>query len=136
MSKPNLIIVRGLPGSGKSTYAKKFAEENGYVHLESDDYLCDEKGIYRYTDASAAWARGQCLNDAIAALKEGKDVIVSNVFMSSGSINRYVHEAKGISGPIRIIRMTADYGNVHNVPEKIVNSMRKNFADYPGEEIM
>lgn len=37
MNRPKLIILVGPPGSGKTTYANKYVEENGYsIHLSSD----------------------------------------------------------------------------------------------------
>lgn len=37
MNRPKLIILCGIPGSGKSTYAKDYVERNGNtVHLSSD----------------------------------------------------------------------------------------------------
>ena len=35
MIRPKCIILCGIPGSGKSTYAQSF-EELGWVHLSSD----------------------------------------------------------------------------------------------------
>lgn len=34
-----LIIIGGSPCSGKSTFAKKYAEEFGYQYISTDDYL-------------------------------------------------------------------------------------------------
>ena len=39
MTKPILTIVRGLPGSGKSTYARKLAAETGCTLIEPDALL-------------------------------------------------------------------------------------------------
>lgn len=38
MNRPSLILLVGIPGSGKTTYAKNYIEEHpGTVHLSSDD---------------------------------------------------------------------------------------------------
>ena len=46
MSK--LTIFRGLPGSGKTTMARKLAAQTGAILIEPDELLI-ENGVYRYT---------------------------------------------------------------------------------------
>jgi len=41
-----LIIMRGLPGSGKSTKAKLFAGEKGLIYSTDDFFIIDGKYIY------------------------------------------------------------------------------------------
>ena len=42
MNRPTLILLVGIPGSGKTTYAEKYIEKNpGTVHLSSDK-ICKE----------------------------------------------------------------------------------------------
>ena len=37
MNRPSLILLVGIPGSGKTTYAEKYIKENpNAVHLSSD----------------------------------------------------------------------------------------------------
>lgn len=40
-NKPVLIVVYGFPGSGKSTFARAFAEEIGAMHLHADKVAAD-----------------------------------------------------------------------------------------------
>ena len=44
---PILTIFRGLPGSGKSTMARKLAEQTGAIHIEPDMF-CIQDMEYRY----------------------------------------------------------------------------------------
>ena len=38
MAKPKLYLMSGISGSGKTTFAKRFAEENGLYYLCPDDF--------------------------------------------------------------------------------------------------
>lgn len=42
MNKPKLIVLVGLPGCGKSTYAKKLLDPQGYCRYVSSDQLREE----------------------------------------------------------------------------------------------
>ncbi|HMT01430.1 MAG TPA: nucleoside monophosphate kinase [Candidatus Absconditabacterales bacterium] len=41
-TKPLVIVLFGAPGSGKGTQAKKFAEENGFIHFSTGDFIRDQ----------------------------------------------------------------------------------------------
>lgn len=41
-----IVYLAGLPGSGKTTFAKKLSKEKGYYHLEHDDW-CINKHKYK-----------------------------------------------------------------------------------------
>lgn len=74
--KPVLTIVRGLPGSGKSAYARELAAKTGAMLIEPDALLV-RGGVYRYTPeryimacdtaGSLAWHLGQKGIDMIYA---------------------------------------------------------------------
>ena len=44
----SLIVLRGLPGSGKTTLANLLSENKKYPVFSIDDYFTDEKGKYHF----------------------------------------------------------------------------------------
>jgi adenylate kinase family enzyme len=44
--KKELVLMRGLPGSGKSTKARKIAGEVGVIYSTDDFFMIDGKYIY------------------------------------------------------------------------------------------
>lgn len=132
MNNVKLAIIRGIPGSGKSTAAKKLAEQYGLEHFENDAYLYVD-GKYVWTPRSAKWAAQQCFADTMKALRSGKSVVVSNVFVTKSAIDKYVNAAKAIGAQVAVFRATGNYQNIHDVPKQTFNNMKANFADYPGE---
>ena len=132
-----LYLIRGVPGSGKSTYAEEvFVKKHGFVHLENDQYLFDKDGKYVWTPERAKVAMQQCYNDAAKALAEGKDVVVTNVFMTLKSTKKYFLLAKKHNAEFKIFRKDKNYGNVHNVPKKTLERFSMMFQDIHGEILL
>lgn len=135
-----LILVRGLPGSGKSTFAHKMFPK--IIHLENDMFhmVYDENifpdFVYDFTVEKSRLRSLDCLNITRQLLNCGASVIVSNVFTTKNSINRYVTTAECLGHTVKIFRMLNDFGNQHDVPEHVLDSMRDSFVDYPGEYLV
>ena len=132
MKKIKLMIIRGLPGQGKSTLAKEISEKDGVAHFENDMYFM-KNGKYEFDQRKAKDAADWCFNSVMKTLKDGKSCIVSNVFVSKKSIDRYVDAAKKLGAEVAVFRMTKQFKNVHEVPEDVFNSMKRYFCKYPGE---
>lgn len=131
---PRLYLIRGTPGSGKSTYAEKvFVKKHGFIHLENDMFLYDKDGNYVWTPEKAKEAMQKCYNETAKALAAGKDVVVTNVFVTFKSTRRYLELAKKYNAEFKIFRKDKDYGNVHNVPEKTLKQFKAAFQDIQGE---
>jgi len=121
-----LHIIRGLPGSGKSTAANSYPD---YLHYEPDHFFCDTRGDYLYDaqlwDKACEWT----LSMTDLALARGRSVVVTDVFARADSLQPYRELAKAHGATIKITTRTGDFGNCHRVPLFVLNSLRDAFED-------
>lgn len=83
----HLVLVRGLPRSGKSTFAK--SRYPNYSHYEADDYMRDADGKYVFDATKLPEAHTETRRKTIEDLKNGKNVVVSNTFSQNWEIELY-----------------------------------------------
>src|SRR5689334_8235811 len=114
----HLVLIRGLPGSGKSTMAKTLAKI-GYKHFEADMFFDGPEG-YAFDREKLKLAHAWCLALAAAALRDGCDVVVSNTFTQRWEMDDYL---RLVERPW-IITAEGNFGNVHGVTEEAIERMR------------
>lgn len=120
-----LIILQGAPGSGKSTHAQLFARYRPNTFVCSTDdffYINDE---YRFCPEMLAYFHSWNVWEVTERLKEGQSVIVDNCNIRQWHAQPYIDAAKALGVKITILRFTAQRENVHRVPEKVVQRMRR-----------
>lgn len=125
-----LYIVRGIPGTGKSTFCKKAL--SGIFHVENDMYHHHNRE-YIFSLQNQRNAVEWCSDMVTLALKKNMDCVVSNTFVKRCLVDYYVNIAKLFNSNVKIYRMMGNFKNTHNVPEDVFNNMKNNFEDYPGE---
>lgn len=128
-----LILVRGLPGSGKSTYAKKLAYEHDMVHFESDMFFVDSNGSYNYRRDLINYAHQWCAGSVALNLSKGLDVVVSNTFCAEWEMDNYFNLASILNAELLIIEMRTQYGSIHNVPDEAVQRMKDRWFELSDE---
>lgn len=128
----NLIIVRGLPGSGKSTFARnKYVDPFGYILIEADMYFIDQDGVYKYDPNLIHKAHDWCFSKTCSLLHRGENVIVANTFTQSWELHKYLN-----LNPSKIYRCTGNFTNIHGVPVDTIKRMQNRFENIDGEIIL
>lgn len=118
-----LVLIRGLPGSGKTTKAAEFAR-SGYIHCEADHYFEDDCGNYVFNPALLPQAHKACQSKAREALALGLSVVVANTFTQAWEVQPYIDMAKEAGASIKVLVCSGEYGSIHGVPASAIERMR------------
>jgi predicted kinase len=125
----NLTLVRGLPGSGKSTIATQLlADSPNAYHVETDMFFTDYNGNYEWNRENITAAHKWCLEQARSGLKNNLDVFVSNTFTTVHELRPYFELAKEFEILPTVILCQNDWGSSHDVPLGTILNMKKRFT--------
>lgn len=133
-----LYILRGLPGSGKSTFAKKLAERSNCVICSTDNYFVNDAGQYIFNGRDLSKNHQKNLANARIHLSLGYDVVIDNTNIYEEHFRPYISVARQYGATVVVIRFDANIEdcvarNVHGVPEHTIRKMAANFKAYEGE---
>lgn len=130
-ARPTLRLIRGLPGSGKSTMAQAMTD---FEHIEADQFFVAlGKGKYRFVKQAIGRAHADCFYRATRALFHGRNVVVSNTFTQLWEMQRYIDLAKTMNATLEVIEAKGEYPNVHGVPDEKIAQMRARWESFEGE---
>jgi predicted kinase len=127
----SLYLLRGLPGAGKSTLAKKL----GDAHFEADMYFTNENGQYIFNGADIKKAHEWCQNEVHIAMilnhttGSNENIVVSNTFTQEWEMEAYYKLAETYGYRVFSLIVENRHGgeNLHNVPEDKIEAMRNRF---------
>ena len=120
-----LFLVRGCPGSGKTT----LAESLGGSHMEADKYFTYE-GKYEFDGSKLKEAHAWCQNAVRVFMgNKSKRVVVSNTFTQEWEMQPYYDLAKEYGYKVFSIIVENRHGGVneHGVPEDKLVQMKDRF---------
>ena len=139
MEKRNqiLIIVRGIPGSGKSTFAKEIVKmfPDDSVHWESDMFFM-HNGVYCWKPNKVNLAHRWCQQKVEKSFDAADIVVVSNTFTTESEMKSYLDFVKENGISVQIVRMENRFENEHGVPKATLEKMKARFVDMPNEIVV
>lgn len=122
----NLILLRGLPGSGKSTVAEMFPKA---VHYEADMYFM-VNGEYKFDVTKLKNAHVWCQDMVyMDMLKDVPTIVVSNTFTQEWEMEAYYKLAKDYGYTVFSLIVENRHGgrNIHGVPDDKLEIMKNRF---------
>ena len=116
-----LYIIRGIPGSGKSAFTQRLLAD-GIVSdiVEAGQFMTDAQGNYKFDPNILTKCHQECQMWTKYYLDEGRNVAVANTFSRRWEIVPYTK----MGYQYTIVEMTGNCQNVHNVPKKVIDTMK------------
>jgi predicted kinase len=131
---PSLTLIRGLPGSGKSTLSKCMyvyhpigAYDQQSVYYEADQYFM-KNGKYEFDIDKLYTAHRWCYEATSESLKSGHNVTVSNTFTTIKELKPYFELAKQFCIVPNVILCQGNFGSIHSVPTETMIKMKSRFV--------
>ena len=130
----DLILLRGLPGSGKTTLGEIIMQtpssKNTNVVLSADDFFIDENGNYNFDPTKLKEAHNSCQQKCAERMRlEFSKIVVANTFTQEWEMKPYFEMAERYRYRIHSIIVENRHGNknIHDVPDDKVQIMKDRF---------
>jgi len=129
-----LTLVRGLPGSGKSTFANLIT--NKFSICEADLFFYDKEGNYNFDATKLKLAHVWCFNQVRTRMEDNKlnpqfypEIVVSNTFTQEWEMEKYYELAEEYGYKVFSIIVENRHGGVnqHGVPADKLEQMKNRF---------
>lgn len=126
--------MRGLPGSGKSTWARQLAKKYDAVICSADHFFEDEKGNYKWDETKLSQAHGLCYQKAERTLASGKSVIIDNTNIKRRLYKGYLYLADLFGAKVTLAEKRVPVEvcykrGLHNVPLRQIEKMDKGWTE-------
>jgi predicted kinase len=129
----DLILLRGIPGSGKTTLANVILQQpnnNPQEILSADDFFEDENGGYNFDPTKLKEAHNYCQFRCSERMRQQKaKIVVANTFTQEWEMDEYYKMAERYNYRVHSVIVENRHGgeNIHSVPEDKLHQMKNRF---------
>lgn len=125
--KKMIVIVFGLPGSGKSYFASRLAHRLGALYINSDEVRLNMLRERTYSPEEKMLVYDAMLNNMTEAISSKKNIVLDATFYKESIRNKFNSAALGYGQRVIYIEITAP----EDIIKKRVSQPRKDSeADY------
>jgi predicted kinase len=131
--KGDLILLRGIPGSGKSTLGDVILQTTQQQKpdvLSADNFFIDEKGVYNFDPTKLKEAHNMCQQKCAERMRlEFSKIVVANTFTQEWEMDPYFEMADRYGYRVHSVIVENRHGNknIHNVPDDKLEQMKNRF---------
>jgi len=129
----DLILLRGVPGSGKTTLGNIIlfnTQSNIQDVLSADNFFVNEKGEYIFEATKLKEAHNDCQVKCAERMRnQFSKIVVANTFTQEWEMEPYFTMAERYNYRIHSVIVENRHGNknVHNVPDEKILAMTNRF---------
>jgi len=126
----NIILVRGLPGSGKSSLAKLLSENGKYPVFSVDQYFTDSNGNYSFDHRQNHIAYDACKKNVLAEIMNGTEkIFVDNTFTIDWEMEPYFKMAAENNCLVYVFTVENYHNgtNVHGISDEQTRKMAEKY---------
>ncbi len=147
-----LIIIVGLPGAGKTTYARKLAEQENATLFVLDEMVHERYGNRHDVELGfrEKTVKYDALPKIIDLLQSGKSVILDYGFFKTEERSRYkkLAEILGVEFELhyvrapydtlleRVLKRNKEDGNIHYIDKEILDVLIEQFEEPEDDEFV
>jgi hypothetical protein len=135
----NLLLVRGLPGKGKSTFGELLGFMGGgsIRHLEADQFFCIS-GQYRFDPTRLHHAHQWCQDETEFSMTQRVPmIVVTNTFTRNWEMKPYIELAKKYFYRYTVVTVESGHSpsglagrNIHGVPQEAIEKMAARWEQF------
>ena len=127
----SILLLRGLPGAGKTSIATLLSENGMYPIFSVDDFFTDENGNYTFNFADNYLAYEQCRKGVEDAIQnKAAKIIVHNTFTLLWEMEPYFLLAKTYNCLLYVLTVENYHTgkNKHGVSDEQLQKMAEKYA--------
>lgn len=134
-NKRSMLIVRGMPGTGKSILGSTLEFKTTNTTLRESDFFFGHGHRWKFREEDLGKSYAWCMQKCYATFKNKEKLIVANRFVRAKEIKGYVNLGLSYDYQVIVVHTLGqpDWKSSKGIPAEKITKMAKDFEPYSGE---